>query len=99
VREHCLFSLEEAVYKMTAFPAERFGLKDRGVLDKGRFADITVFDPDGISDPATYAEPHQYAVGMAHVIVNGRPIIQEGAPDGASVSGKIWPGRYLRLRQ
>jgi len=95
VRDHKLFTLEEAVYKMTAFPAERFGLKDRGVLAKGRFADIAVFNPDSISDRATYADPHQYAVGVAHVIVNGRPIIQDGAPVSL---GKPLPGRYLRFR-
>jgi N-acyl-D-amino-acid deacylase len=95
VREHNLFSLEEAVYKMTAFPAERFGLKDRGVIADGRFADITVFNPDTIDDPATYADPHQYAVGVSHVIVNGRPIIQAGEP----LTSKPWPGRYLRFHQ
>jgi N-acyl-D-amino-acid deacylase len=95
VRDHKLFTLEEAVYKMTAFPAERFGLKDRGVLAKGRFADIAVFNPDSISDRATYADPHQYAVGVAHVIVNGRPIIQDGTPVSLS---KPLPGRYLRFR-
>jgi N-acyl-D-amino-acid deacylase len=80
---------------MTAFPAERFGLKDRGMLARGRFADITVFNPDIISDKATYADPHQYAVGVAHVIVNGRLIIQDGAPVSLS---KPLPGRYLRFR-
>jgi N-acyl-D-amino-acid deacylase len=95
VRDHKLFTLEEAVYKMTAFPAERFGLKDRGVLAKGRFADIAVFNPDSISDRATYADPHQYAVGVAHVIVNGRPIIQDGTPVSLS---KPLPGQYLRFR-
>jgi N-acyl-D-amino-acid deacylase len=95
VRQHKLFSLEEAVYKMTAFPAERFGLKGRGVLADGRFADITIFNPDTISDKATYANPHQYSVGVAHVIVNGRSIIESGNP----VASKPWPGRYLRFHQ
>ena len=95
VREYKLFSLEEAVYKMTAFPAERFGLKNRGVLANGRFADITIFNHDTIHDRATYADPHQYSMGVAHVIVNGRPIIQNGSP--ATLS-KPFPGRYLRFR-
>jgi N-acyl-D-amino-acid deacylase len=95
VHQHKLFSLEEAVYKMTAFPAERFGLKDRGVLADGRFADITIFNPDTICDKATYADPHQYSVGVAHVIVNGHPIIESGNP----VASKPWPGRYLRFHQ
>jgi N-acyl-D-amino-acid deacylase len=95
VRKHKLYSLEEAVYKMTAFPAERFGLKDRGVIANGRFADITIFNPDTISDKATYANPHQYAVGVAHVLVNGRPIIQDGEPVSLS---KPLPGRYLRFQ-
>jgi N-acyl-D-amino-acid deacylase len=65
------------------------------VIADGRFADITVFNPDTIDDPATYENPHQYAVGVRHVIVNGRAIIQAGEP----LTSKPWPGRYLRFHQ
>ena len=93
VRDHQLFSLEEAVYKMTAFPAQRFGLQDRGVIENGRFADITIFNPRTINDPATYTNPRQYAEGISHVIVNGTVIIQD---DQAVTLEKPHPGRYLR---
>ena len=93
VRDHQLFSLEEAVYKMTAFPAQRFGLQDRGVIENGRFADITIFNPHTINDPATYTNPRQYAEGISHVIVNGTVIIQD---DQAVTLEKPHPGRYLR---
>ncbi|MCB8943377.1 MAG: amidohydrolase family protein [Ardenticatenaceae bacterium] len=95
VRDHRLFSLEGAVYKMTAFPAQRFGLRDRGVIENGRFADITIFNPHTITDTATYTHPHQYAVGVTHVIVNGVPIIREGQ---AADLHKSFPGRYLRYQ-
>jgi N-acyl-D-amino-acid deacylase len=95
VRDHKLFSLEEAVRKLTSFPAERFGLVDRGVVADGRFADITIFNPATIADKATYTEPHQYAIGVSHVLVNGTPIIQDGKPTDLQ---KPLPGRYLRYR-
>ncbi len=95
VRDHKLFSLEEAVYKMTSFPAERFGLKDRGVIENGRFADITIFNSDTIADTATYENPQQLAVGISHVIVNGVPIIV----DSKAAEFDEMPGRYLRFHQ
>ena len=95
VREHGLFSLEEAVYKMTAFPAQRFGLKDRGVIENGRFADITIFNPHTITDKATYTNPRQYAEGVSHVVINGVPIITEGEPTDLD---NHFPGRYLRYQ-
>lgn len=63
--------LEETIRRMTALPAQTFGIKDRGVLHEGAFADITIFDDAQFSDTATYAQPHQFATGMRHVIVNG----------------------------
>jgi N-acyl-D-aspartate/D-glutamate deacylase len=64
-------TLEDAVRKMTAFPAARLGLSDRVVLRPGLKADIAVFDPATVRDTATYAQPHQYAEGVRYVIVNG----------------------------
>lgn len=96
VRERRLFSLEAAVKKMTSFPAERFGLKDRGVVREGAFADLAIFDEQTIGDPATYAEPRQYAVGVNHVLVNGTPIVENGQTLDELTN---WPGRWLKCRR
>src|SRR6185369_11101529 len=72
VREQKALTLEDAVRKMSAFPAARLGLGDRGVLRPGMKADIAVFDPAAVKDLATYTSPHQYAQGFSVVIVNGQ---------------------------
>jgi len=82
VREENVLTLEDAVRKMTALPAGRLGLRDRGLLVPGMWADITVFDPAGIRDLATYADPKQYPAGIAYVLVNGRVAIEGGEPTG-----------------
>ena len=92
VREKKLLSLEEAVRKMTAMPAARVGLSDRGLLRSGMKADLVVFDPALIADKATFDKPHQYAVGVSHVLVNGALVV-----DGGKVTGAR-PGRVLRKR-
>ena len=74
VREERLVPLAEAIRRLTRFPADNLGLKDRGRLETGYFADIVVFDPATIADKATYENPHQYAVGVRDVIVNGVPV-------------------------
>jgi N-acyl-D-amino-acid deacylase len=89
VRERRLLTLEEAVRKMSAFPAARIGLVDRGVLKEGMKADIAVFDPARVRDMATFEEPHQYAAGFSHVIVNGQVVYENGAMTAAR------PGRVL----
>ncbi len=94
VRERKLFSLAEAVYKMTAAPAERFGLKDRGVVREGALADLVVFNPDTVADRATYENPHQLSVGIEHVLVGGVEIFAHGAP--VDDLGPELPGRALR---
>ncbi len=78
VRERGVLSLAEAVRRMTSLPASRLRFSDRGVLRPGACADITVFDPSTIIDRATFEDPHQYSVGIVHVLVNGRPALESG---------------------
>jgi N-acyl-D-aspartate/D-glutamate deacylase len=78
VREQHVISLEEAVRKMSGFPAERMKLWDRGLLIPGMKADVIVFDPATVGDRATYDRPHQYSVGVNEVIVNGKLVLHEG---------------------
>ena len=79
VREQGVLTLEDAVRKMTSFPAQRLDLSDRGVLRPGLKADIAVFDPARVRDAATFERPHQYAEGFSFVIVNGRVVYENGA--------------------
>ena len=91
VREQpAVLSLEEAIHKGAGFPAERMGFNDRGLLREGYAADIVVFDLDTVIDNATFDDPHRYPDGMPHVLVNGEPVILNGAHTGAR------PGRVLR---
>ncbi len=78
-----LFSLERAVHKMTGLTARNFGLKDRGVIKEGAFADLTLFDPDTVAEAATYEAPIQQALGIEGVIVNGTLAWQQGRSTGA----------------
>jgi N-acyl-D-amino-acid deacylase len=95
VRERKLFSLEEAVRKMTSVPAERFGLIDRGVLREGAVADVVVFNPETVADRATYESPHQLSVGIEHVLVGGVEVFADGAP--IESLGPELPGRAIRF--
>ncbi len=90
VRERRIISLETAVAKLTSVPAERLGLRDRGTVREGAFADLVVLDPATVIDEATYLEPARYPTGIEHVIVNGRLAILAGAETGER------PGRLLR---
>jgi N-acyl-D-amino-acid deacylase len=89
-RDLGLFSLEEAVRRMTSLPAERFSLRDRGVLREGAYADLVLFDPDTVAERATFDEPMQPAAGIELVLVNGQPVWQNGQSTGSR------PGRALR---
>lgn len=89
VRERGVIPLEEAVRKMTSLTAQRLSIRDRGLLAEGYFADIAVFDADEIADRATFEDPHQYAVGMKFVLVNGELVVADGAHTGNR------PGRIL----
>jgi N-acyl-D-amino-acid deacylase len=93
VRERKLLSLEEAVRRMTSVPAARFGLRDRGVVREGAFADLVVFNPETVSDRATYDEPHQLSVGIEHVFVGGVEVFSRGQP--VEDLGPTLPGRAL----
>ena len=91
-RDVGLFSLEEAVRKMTSLTAACFGLGGRGVIREGAYADLVLFDPDQIRDAATFERPKVPAIGVALVVVNGRVVWRDGAHTGAR------PGRALRLQ-
>jgi len=88
-RDLKVITLEDAVHKMSAFPAQRIGLADRGVLREGLKADIAIFDPATVRDRATFEQPHQYAEGVAEVIVNGQVAFEDGKMTAAR------PGRVL----
>lgn len=90
VREEKLIPLPEAIRRLAALPAANLGLDRRGLLKEGHFADLVVFDPATIADRATYDKPHQYAVGMRHVFVNGVQVLRDGEHTGAL------PGRALK---
>ena len=77
---------------MTSFPAQKLGLRDRGLILEGMWADIVVFDPAKIIDKATYQNPHQYPEGIEYVIVNGKVVIEKGEHTG------VLPGKTLRHR-
>jgi N-acyl-D-amino-acid deacylase len=90
VREEHRLSLAEAIRKFTALPAQRMRLTDRGVLKRGLWADVVVFDPATVADRSTFSSPNELAVGMQWVLVNGVPVIAEGQMTGAK------PGHVLR---
>jgi N-acyl-D-aspartate/D-glutamate deacylase len=89
-RELGLFPLEEAVHRMTGMAARKFGLRDRGVIRDGAFADLVLFDAARIVDVGTYEDPNHPPAGVAHVFVNGTRVVRDGAHTGAR------PGRPLR---
>lgn len=88
VREQKVLSLEEAIYKMTYKPAEVFGLLDRGSLEKGKTADILIFDAETIMDQGTYIEPEQYPLGIEMVMINGEILLEKGVHSGKCI-GKL----------
>ena len=94
VREEKVISLAEAVRRLSGLPATNLGLDKRGFLKKGMFADIVIFDPNTIADRATFEKPHQYAVGVRDVFVNGTQVLKNGEHTGAKTGRAIWgPGK------
>lgn len=92
VRARGLISLEQAIHKMTGQPAERLGLRERGVIKVGNFADLVIFDNEEISDHATYLQPHQFSEGIEHLLVNGQCVLHHGHVTSAL------PGKVLKHR-
>ena len=90
VREEKVITLQEAIRRLSSLPATNLGLDHRGLLKEGMFADAVVFDPATIADRATFEKPHQYSVGVRHVLVNGVPVLKDGEHTGAL------PGRALK---
>ena len=90
VRDERLLPLQTAVAKLTSVPAARIGLRDRGVVREGAFADLVVFDPSRVADLATYASPAVHPAGIPHVLVNGVAAVLDGRETGER------PGRLLR---
>ncbi len=90
VREQKVLELEDAIRRMTSFPAQRLGLQDRGLLKENMWADIVIFDPETVIDKASYEEPHQFPEGIQYVMVNGEVVVENGR------QMKRFPGRILR---
>ena len=90
VREEKLLTLEDAIRRMTSFPASRLGIRDRGIIAEGYFADLVLFDPDRIKDRATFEDPRQFAEGIDRVIINGQPFLEDGSLKN------LRPGKVLR---
>ena len=90
VREERVLTLEDAIRRMTSFPAQRMGILDRGLLREGMWADVVVFDPDRVMDRATFLEPHQFPEGILYVLVNGEIVVEDNQQ-----TEKL-PGKLLR---
>jgi dihydroorotase/N-acyl-D-amino-acid deacylase len=90
VREEKKLRLEDAIRKFSALPALRMRLADRGVLKAGMWADVVIFDPQTVTDRATFESPNQLSEGMQYVLVNGVPVIDNGK------ATNVLPGKVLR---
>jgi N-acyl-D-amino-acid deacylase len=90
VREEKAITLADAIHRLSGLPATNLELDRRGFLEPGMFADVVVFDPATIADRATFEKPHQYAVGVKHVFVNGRHVLKDGEHTGALPGRALW---------
>ena len=101
VRDEKIIPLREAIRRLTSFPAANLKIRNRGSLKEGYFADVVVFDPETVSDHATFKKPHQYSTGVSHVFVNGEQVLREGEHTGAKpgrvVRGPGWKG-YIKAK-
>ena len=91
VREEKVLTIEDAIRKMASFPAQKLGLRDRGMIREGMWADVVVFNPKTVMDKATYEDPHRYPEGIEYVLVNGEIVVDKGEHTGAL------PGKVLRI--
>lgn len=102
VRQLRIITLEEAVRRLTSFPAQNFRLEGRGRLKKGYYADVVIFDPDTVQDHSTFEDPHHLSTGVRDVFVNGVAVLRDGEHTGATpgrvVRGPGWKGRKLSGR-
>jgi N-acyl-D-aspartate/D-glutamate deacylase len=94
VRDEKVIPTKEAVRRLSGLPASNLGLDHRGLIKEGMFADVVMFNPATIADRASFEKPHQYAVGMKHVFVNGAQVIKDGEHTGAKPGRALWgPGK------
>jgi N-acyl-D-amino-acid deacylase len=94
VRDEKAIPLGEAVRRLSGLPATNLGLDHRGFIKEGMFGDVVVFDPATIADRATFEKPHQYAIGVKHVFVNGVQVLKDGEHTGAKPGRALWgPGK------
>ncbi len=94
VREEKALTLEDAIRKMTSLSAQQVGIRDRGLLQEGKYADVVVFDPVHVSDKATFSQPHQYSEGIEYVFVNGKVVLEKRRHTGARPGKLIYgPGK------
>ncbi len=98
VRDEKVIPLEEAVRRLSGLPATNLELENRGFIREGMFADVVVFDPAQIADKATFEQPHQYAVGMKHVFVNGVQVLDNGEHTGAKPGRAVWGVGHTNAR-
>jgi N-acyl-D-amino-acid deacylase len=97
VRDEKVISLQEAVRRLTSLPANNLGLAGRGMLKGGYFADVVIFDPNNIADKATFDKPHQFAVGVKDVFVNGIQVLSNGEHTRKFPGCAVWgPGRVAK---
>lgn len=97
VRERAVLTLEDAVRKMSSQTARRLGIHNRGLLTEGYYADIAIFDADEIIDKATFEEPHQYAIGIKFVLVNGQVVVEQGRHTGRRPGKIIYGPGYIGM--
>ncbi len=88
-RDDGVMTQEEAVRKMTSLPAKQMGLKERGVIRNGAYADVTVFNPDTVIDLATFGEPYRLPEGIEYVLINGTVVLEKGAYHADALSGTV----------
>jgi N-acyl-D-amino-acid deacylase len=99
VREEKIISLQEAIRRLTSLPATNLGLNRRGLVKNGYFADVVIFNPNTIADKATFERPHQFAVGVRDVFVNGGQVLKDGEHTGKFSGRAIWgPGKTAKAR-